>query len=193
MARSRKKPLPAPEPKRGISPKWIPPLVGCALVIYIVTVKFDDIHEVKAAGVSITFGRSTSPPSMPPDQQQRELSEQIQSKVEAALQQAAKTEPAAEPPPSPVDLTGRWTTPDGGAIWTVTIENGYLVTREQYPANSNVVTAVGYGLFNGKTWSLRIQNIFGVTGTAVLDLEDEGTLEGEVVLDGQRFSLVLRR
>lgn len=192
MARSRKKPLPVPEPKRGISPKWIATIVGCALLIYIVVRKIDDIREVKAAGASITFGSNAPPPSMPPEQQ-RELSEQIQAKVEAALQQAAKTEPAPEPPPSPVDLTGTWTTPDGGAIWTITIENGYLVTREQYPANSNVVTAVGYGSFNGKTWSLRIQNIFGASGTAVLDLEDDGTLEGEVVLGGQRFLLVLRR
>jgi len=192
MAQSRKKPQPVPEAQRGISPKWVGTLVGCALLIYIVVRKIDDIREVKAAGASITFGSNAPPPSMPPDQQ-RELSEQIQARVEAALRQAAKTESAPEPPPSPVDLTGTWTTPDGGAIWTITIENGYLVTREQYPANSNVVTAVGYGSFNGKTWSLQIQNIFGASGTAALDLEDDDTLKGEVVLDGQRFLLVLRR
>lgn len=100
---------------------------------------------------------------------------------------------APEPPPSPVDLTGTWTTPDGRASWTVTIENGYLVMREQYPASPNVITAVGCGSFDGHTWSLQLRNILGATGTASLILEDDDTLQGEVVLGAQQFLLVLRR
>lgn len=191
MARPRKKRLPAaPEPKSGISPKWIVTLVGCGLLIFIVIKKVDSISEVKAAGAGITFRGSASPSTLPPEQQ-RELSRQVQAKVEADLQQTAKDSP--EPPPSSVDLTGTWTTPDGRASWTVTVENGYLVMREQYPASPNVITAVGYGSFDGHTWSLRLQNIFGATGTASLNLEDEDTLRGEVVLGAQRFLLVLRR
>jgi hypothetical protein len=191
MARSRKKrAVVAPEPKSGISPKWIVTLVGCGLVAYIVIKKVDDISEVKAAGAGITFRGSASPSSLPPEQQ-RELSRQIQAKIEADLQQAANAEP--EPSTSPVDLTGTWTTPDGRASWTVTIENGYVAMREQYPESPNVITAVGYGSFDGHTWSLRLQNIFGATGTASLSLEDDDTLRGGVVLGAQRFLLVLRR
>ena len=82
---------------------------------------------------------------------------------------------------------------DGTATWAVTVENGYLIFREQNAAAPGVVSAVGYGGFDGRVWSLQVQTIVGTTGTATLELQADGTLQGEADIAGARFTLALRR
>ena len=106
------------------------------------------------------------------------------------MHEAAPPETA---PATAVDLTGTWMLLDGRATWTVTVENGYLIFREQNTAAPGVVSAVGYGGFDGHTWSLQVQTIAGTTGTAALELQADGTLRGEAEVAGERFLLALRR
>src|SRR5262249_43010130 len=101
--------------------------------------------------------------------------------------------PGEAAPATAVDLTGTWTMLDGTATWTVTIENGYLIFREQNAAAPGVVSAVGYGSFDGRTWSLQVQTIVGTTRTATLELQADGTLRGEADVAGARFLFALRR
>jgi hypothetical protein len=69
----------------------------------------------------------------------------------------------------------------------VTVENGYLIFREQNAAAPGVVSAVGYGGFDGRTWSLQVQTIVGTAGTASLELQGDDTLRGEADVAGARF------
>jgi hypothetical protein len=128
------------------------------------------------------------PRTVPPDER-KQRSQQIEAKVESDVREAAPAEAA----PSAADLTGTWMLLDGTASWTVTVENGYLIFREQNTAAPGVVSAVGYGSFDGHTWSLQAQTIVGTTGTATLGLQADGTLQGEADVAGTRFLLALRR
>jgi hypothetical protein len=93
----------------------------------------------------------------------KQRSQQIEAKVEEDVREAA---PPPARPSSAADLTGTWMMIDGTAMWTVTVENGYLIFREQNTAAPGVVSAVGYGSFDGHTWWLQVQTIVGETGSA---------------------------
>lgn len=186
-ARSGRQAVSNERPKARLTPIWLVTIVFCVLLIYVVVKKVDDVSEVKFQGSGIAF-RAKSPSTLAPDDQ-RQRAQQIQAKLEAQVRNASPS----EAPPSPVDLTGTWTTFDGRVTWTLTIENGYLVLREQNASAPGVVSAVGYGTFDGRTWSPQFQTIFGEAGTATLNLEDDDILRGEAIVSGNRFSLALRR
>src|SRR5215831_9527072 len=162
------------------SSSWVTPgrivaLVLCILLGYVVVTRRDDIKEIKVAGTGIAFRGKSSSRTLAPEEQ-KQHSQQIEAKVEEDVREAA---PPQAPLPSAVDLTGTWTMIDGTATWTVTVENGYLIFREQNAAAPGVVSAVGYGRFDGRTWSLQVQTIVGTAGTASLELQADGTLRGE--------------
>lgn len=164
----------------------LPTLVVCALAIYVVVKNVDRVKEVHALGVGLTFQDKS--PDVLPAAEQRERSHTISKKLEADVQKA----PAPQLNTA-VDLTGTWTTPDDAVSWTITIENGFVVFREQYAATPGIVSAVGYGPFDGHTWSPRFETILGATGAASLTLAEDGTLNGEATIAGDRFSLTLQR
>lgn len=170
-----------------LSPAWIVPLVLCGLVAYLVVRRADEVKEVKIAGNSITF-RDNSSASALPREEQRERSRKIEQVVEQDVRETTAT-----PVPSAVDLTDTWTMPDGGATWTVSLENGFYVFRERSAAAPDVVSAVGYGAFDGNNWNVQFQTILGASGEATLALEDERTLRGDAVVDGDRFAIELHR
>jgi hypothetical protein len=177
------------ERRSWVTPGLIIAVTVCVLVGYVVVKRSDDISEVHAAGVGIAFRGSSSPRALSPDEQ-KQRSQQIEAKVEEHVREAAPPEP---PPATAADLTGTWMLLDGTATWTVTVENGYLVFREQNAAAPGTVSAVGYGGFDGHTWSLQVQTIVGTTGTAALELQTDGTLRGEAEVAGERFLLAMRR
>lgn len=183
-----------PQPKQVERSSWVTPGVIIAVVVaiaigYVIVKRSDDVSGVHAAGFGIAFRDSSSPRALPPDEQ-KQRSQQIEARVEEDVREAA---PAEALPPTAVDLTGTWTLLDGTASWTVTVENGYLIFREQNAAAPGVVSAVGYGNFDGHTWSLQVQTIVGTTGTATLELQADGTLRGNAEVAGTRFLLALRR
>lgn len=169
------------------TPAWLISIVSCLLVGYVVVKNADRVSGVNIAGSGITFRGKSSPDTLPLAEQ-KQRSQQIQEQVEAEVSEASPLQTV-----SPVDLTGTWTTPDGAVSWTITIENGFVVFREQYATAPGVITAVGYGPFDGHTWSPRFQTVLGGAGTASLNLEDNGTLSGQAIISGTRFSLILRR
>jgi hypothetical protein len=174
-------------PRARLTPLWLVAIVFCVLMVYVVYKNVDRVREVKVpGGGGIAFWDKSSK-TLTTDDLQR--SPQIVANFEAQVRNASP----AETPPSPVDLTGTWTTFDGRVTWTLTIENGYLVFREQNASAPGVVSAVGYGTFDGHTWSSQFQTIFQEVGTAILSLEDDDTLRGEAIVAGKRFSLGLRR
>lgn len=190
VKRGRKQQAKQVEQRRSwVTPRTIIAVAVCILVGYVVVKRSDDIKEVKAAGFGIAFRDRSSPRALTPDEQ-RLRSQQIEAKVEQELRDAS---PAAPPPPTAVDLTGTWTLINGTATWTVTVENGYLVFREQNTAAPGIVSATGYGSFDGRTWSLDVQTIVGTSGTATLELQADGALRGEAEIAGVRFLLALQR
>jgi hypothetical protein len=162
----------------------------CALMTYLVVTRHDDISELKVAGAGIAFRGNSSPRALPPPEEQRGRSRQIEANVEEEIRDAPA--PSAETTTA-VELTGTWTMLDDSATWTITIESGYLVFREQNTAAPGIISAVGFGSFDGRTWSLQVQTIVGTTGTAALNLQDDGTLQGEANVGGVQFQLALRR
>jgi hypothetical protein len=191
MARAKRGPK--RQPKRVGTRSWAAPrtiiaVAICAVVGYVVVKRSDDISELKVAGAGVAFQGKSSPNTLRPEEQ-RQRSQQIEAKVEEDVREAAPVEPQ----PTAVDLTGTWMTLDGRATWTVMVENGYLVFREQNAAAPGVVSAVGYGAFDGRTWSLQVQTIVGSTGTARLELQEDGTLRGEAEIGGTRFLMAFRR
>jgi hypothetical protein len=189
VKRGRKQQSKPVERSSWVTPASIVAVTICVLIGYVVVKRSDEISEVKVAGTGIAFRGSSSPRALPPDEQ-RQRSQRIEAKIEEDVREAAPPEP---PPPTAVDLTGTWTLLDGTATWTVTVENGYLVFREQNAAAPGVVSAIGYGSFDGNTWSLQVQTIVGTTGTATLEIQADGSLRGEADIAGTRFLLALRR
>jgi hypothetical protein len=170
-----------------LTPVWLITAVFSGLMVYVVVTKADQIKEVHVAGTGIVFRGKSAANTLTPDEQ-RERSRQVEAAIEEKVREAA---PATTPPP--VDLSGTWTTPEGTASWAVSLENGLFVFREANAAAPGIVTAAGYGPFDGRTWSPQFQTMLGVPGTASLTLSDDGALEGDIVVGGERFSLVLRR
>jgi hypothetical protein len=170
-----------------LTPWWLIAVVACGLVSYVVVKRSDEISELRFAGSGIAFRGSATTKTLPAEEQQARARDVVEH-IEAQVREAP---PAAEP--SAVDLTGNWTTSDGVVTWAVSLENGLFVFREQNAAAPGVVSAAGYGSFDGQTWSLQFQTIFGAAGTASLRLLDEGVLEGEASVAGARFSLSLHR
>jgi hypothetical protein len=177
------------ERRTWITPGVVIAVAICIMIGYVVVTRRDEISEINVAGTGIAFRGSSSPRALPLDEQ-RKRSQQIEAEVEEEVREAT---PPAAAPPTAVDLTGTWALFDGTATWTVTVENGYLVFREQNTAAPGVVSAVGYGGFDGHTWSLEVQTIVGTTGTAKLELQADGTLSGDADVAGTRFLLALRR
>ena len=169
------------------TPIWLISIVFCGLLVYVVVKNADRVSGVNVAGSGITFRGKSSPDTLPRAEQEQR-SQKIQEQVETEVREASPSQTV-----SPIDLTGTWTTPDGAVSWTITIENGFVVFREQYSTAPGVISAVGYGPFDGHTWSPQFQTVLGGTGTASLNLEDERTLSGQAIISGTRFSLILRR
>lgn len=170
-----------------VTPTWLVTIVCCGLLIYVVVKKLDDISEVKVEGSGIAF-RGRASPSELPITEQRARSRQVVDQIETEVREA----PSQAPPRS--DLSGTWITFDGTSRWAVSLENGQLVFREQQLVAPGVVSAAGYGTFDGHTWSLQFQSILGITGTASLDLHDDGSLRGQATTAvGISFPLALRR
>jgi hypothetical protein len=190
MATAKKRRRSARPPGRvhWVSPFWVVALVFSGLMIYVVVKKVDHISELRVPGSGIAF-RGSASESPPPPEEQRQRAQAIEAEVKQQIRSAA----APAPLPNAVDLTGMWTMADGTAAWSITVENGYLVFREQNTAAPGVVSAVGYGGFDGHTWTVSVRTIGGTAGTASLDLQDDGTLQGEASIDGYQFPLALRR
>jgi hypothetical protein len=169
------------------TPVWLISIVFCFLLVYVVVKNADRVSGVNVAGSGITFRGKSSPDTLPLAEQ-KQRSQQIQEQVETEVREASPSQAV-----SPVDLTGTWTTLDGAVSWTITIENGLVVFREQYASAPGVISAVGYGPFDGHSWSPQFQTVLGGVGTASLNLEDDRTLSGQAIISGTRFSLILRR
>jgi hypothetical protein len=189
VRRGRKQQSKRVERRSRVTPALIITVTACALIGYVVVKRSDDVSEVRAAGFGIAFRGSSSPRALPPEEQ-TQRSQQIEAKLEDHVREAAPPEPL---PPTAADLTGTWMLLDGTATWTVTVENGYLIFREQNTAAPGVVSAVGYGSFDGHTWSLQVQTIVGSTGIATLELHGDSMLRGEAEVAGERFLVALRR
>jgi len=170
-----------------VTPTWLVTIVCCGLLIYVVVKKLDDISEVKIEGSGIAFRGSASPSDLL-SPAQRERSRKVENRIEAEVREA----PSQAPPRT--DLSGAWITFDGASRWTVSLENGQLMFREQQLVAPGVVSAAGYGTFDGHTWSLQFESILGINGTASLVLHDDGTLRGQATTAvGVSFALALRR
>ena len=183
----------ASEAKTGfkLTPVWLLTIVFCGLLIYIVVKKVDDISEVKVEGTGgIVFHGSAAP--LPPSEQ-HERSREIEARIETYVRNASTSQPPRDPTPE-LDLSGMWMTVDGTATWMVLRENGLFVFRESTMAMPGIIATVGYGQLDGRTWSLQFQSIIGISGTASLHLQDDGTLSGEAIpVGGRNFPLMLRR
>lgn len=176
-----------------LTPVWVVTIVFCVLLVYVVVKKVDDIREVKIAEAGgIVFGGSTSPVSLPLDVQ-RERSRQIEQKVEEEIHNAPAPLPVPVRETPAADLSGMWTTFDGTARWMVSRENNLYAFREESLAIPGVISAAGYGTFDGRTWSLQFETIIGAGGTASIHLQDDGTLRGEAAANGNHFPVSLHR
>lgn len=164
-------------------------IVGCALASYVVVKRIDDVRAIHFAGSGITFRGKSSANTLSPDEQ-RDRSRHVEESLEENVHATPAPQEQEAPP---VDLSGTWTTLDGMTSWLVSFENGLFVFREQSPAAPGVVSAAGYGTFDGHTWSVQFQTILGTAGTASLELSGDGGLDGEVSVDGNRFQLMLQR
>jgi hypothetical protein len=169
-----------------LAPSWVMVLVCCGLLSYVVVNRQDD-SDVKGAGCGIACRVKASPGKLPLAEQ-RERSRQVVNQVESAVRRApAQMAPAA-------DLGGTWVTFDKATRWTISPRNGVFVFREQPLAVPDVVTAAGYGALDGRTWSVQFESILGISGTAALELQDDGTLRGQATpVIGISFPLALRR
>lgn len=176
------------EGRSWVTPGMLIAVTACVLLAYIVVKRGNEISNVSAAGIGIAFRSSSAPQALSPEEK-KQRSQQIEAKVEESVREAAPAESGA----TAVEMTGTWRLVDGTATWTVTIENGYLIFREQNTAAPGVISAVGYGNFDGRTWALRVQTIVGTTGTATLEVQADGTLQGEAEIAGEQFSLSLQR
>jgi hypothetical protein len=169
------------------APGGLVALALVAVVAYLVVKRADDVKEVKVAGYGIVFRDQSSSGSRPPEEK-RVLARQVQQAVEQELQQEAPT-----PVRTDVDLTGTWTMPGTDAIWTVSRENGFVVFRETATSAPDVVGAMGYGAFDGQTWTVQFHTIEETEGAAVLALVDDRTLRGEATVGDERFAIELQR
>jgi hypothetical protein len=145
-------------------------------------------------GVGITIGGDQQ--QLTPAEQ-RERSREVEQQVEAKIQEASASRPGqqvTEEPTPPIDLRGSWTSTDGAVTWVVSFEQGYFVFRE-YRANMQpgVTAAAGYGIVDGRTWSVQFQDFAGNAASAMLALQDDQTLAGVVDAYGRRYQLELRR
>jgi hypothetical protein len=166
-----------------------------ALAAFVVVSRASEVTEVRLpGGGGITFGRGSAPEKLTLTEQ-RERSREVEEKIKAEVQEASPShadDPGARP--TSINLSGTWTSSDGSVRWLVSPENEFFVFREtRVSAPPDVITAAGYGEFDGGTWSIQFQDAYGVTGTASLMLRDNNTLAGDVVAYGQQYALALRR
>jgi hypothetical protein len=166
--------------------------VGVAVAIVLQTYRGGKT-KLSMWGVGITIGADQK---LTPAEQ-RERSGELQQQVETKVHEAAAATPAQqvdEESPPPIDLRGSWTSTDGGVTWVVSFERGYFVFRE-YRASMQrgVIAAAGYGIVDGRTWSVQLQDFAGNAASAMLTLQDDQTLTGVVDAYGQRYQLEFRR
>src|SRR4051812_32301250 len=163
--------------------RWVGLLIlaaGVAVAIVIQTQR-GGTTQLNMWGVAVTIG--ADPQQLTPAEQ-RERSREVEQNVEAKVHDAAASQPepqVVEEPAAALDLRGSWTSTDGAVTWVVSFERGYFVFRE-YRAGMQpgVVTAAGYGILDGRTWSVQLQDVTGHAASAVLTLQDDQALTGAV-------------
>lgn len=167
--------------------------VGVAAAIVLQTYRGGKT-QVNMWGVGFTIGadqRKLTPA------EQLERSREVEQRVEAKVHEASASRPeqqVAEEPAAGIDLRGSWTSTDGTVTWVVSFERGYFVVRE-YRAGMqpDVVAAAGYGVFDGHTWTVQLQDFAGNPVQAVLTLQGDQALAGVVDAYGRRYQLELQR